>query len=111
MNLKEKSSIEKWKVYLTILVAVTSLLGFMLKTLYGAFTVENRMFDSETQKTQLIYDVKVNKSHATDIDVHMPYEKKVEKFVTRPEYNTAIKIIGETLKEIKEDVKYIRRNR
>ncbi len=111
MDLKEKSSIEKWKIYLTVIVMVVTVISFLAKSIFAAFTVENRMFDSEEQKIKLIYGVKSNTEHSNSLDGHMPYELKVEKFVTRPEYNVAIKSIGEALKEIKEDVKYIRRHK
>lgn len=104
-NLKEKLSIEKCKVYLGFVVMVAAIFGWLIKTVYSATLIEQRMFDSAEQKTQVIQDVSRNAEHRDDLNVHMPYQEKVKRFVTREEYTD----LKELLKEMRDDIKYIKR--
>ena len=104
-NLKEKLPIERWKVLLTLFVTIAMIFGWLINTIYSASTIEQRMFDSPEQKTQVIQDVQLNMEHRKDINVHMPYQKKTELFVTRKEYEESLEFIKEALKEIKQDIR------
>ena len=53
-NLKEELKIERWKVYLSVFIMIAGILGWLVKTVYSATLVEQRMFDSAEQKTQVI---------------------------------------------------------
>lgn len=85
-NLKEKLSIERWKVYLSTFVLIAGIIGWMVNTVYSMATVEQRMFDTPEQKQAMLKEVDLNSSHRKDEDVHMAFQKTMEIFVYKPEY-------------------------
>ena len=58
-------------------------------------------------KWQQNVDTKIEKfeNHLNDIEIHMPYQKKIQFFVPRTELEIQLINITQTLSEIKEDIK------
>ena len=94
MTASTKRNIKSWLPFTSFLPV------FYLIFYIGQFTAnaESRMFESSTQKEQVI-------SHTKSKSVHMPLIEKEEHFVTRREYESAIIYIKEALQEIKNEKK------
>ena len=99
-NLKQKLPIERWKVYLSVFLMVAGMLGWLVNTIYSAVTVEQRMFDTPEQKQLVLKEVELNSGHRNDQNIHMPFQKKMECFVYKPQYDKDMEKMDKKLDEI-----------
>lgn len=86
-KLNQQISIKKWQLYMGTLLMIATILGFIGKTVYSAATVEQRMFDTPEQKQLVLKEVESNTTHRNDDNIHMPFQRKMETFVYKPQYD------------------------